>query len=120
MNNKLLIIAGALDGASGSVLSIIMSKAMNRSFANVLFGAFGQVSAHTAGAGRGKTVIRYTPEDAAQMLDAARTVIIVPGYGMAVAQAQHRRAGVGRRADRARRRRQVTPSIRWPAACPAT
>jgi NAD(P) transhydrogenase subunit beta len=89
INNKVLIIAGALDGASGFFLSILMSRAMNRSFTNVLFGAVGAVSAATEAQVAAKTVIRYTPEDAAQMLHDARSVIIVPGYGMAVAQAQH-------------------------------
>ena len=89
INNKVLIIAGALDGASGFFLSILMSRAMNRSFANVLFGAVGSVSAETAAQVEAKTVIRYTPEDAVQMLRDARSVILVPGYGMAVAQAQH-------------------------------
>jgi H+-translocating NAD(P) transhydrogenase subunit beta len=89
IGNNVLIIAGALDGASGFILSIIMSRAMNRSFANVLFGAFGaapQVSAKTA---QGLTVHSITPEDAAIQLAYARRVIVVPGYGMAVAQAQH-------------------------------
>ena len=72
INNKVLIIAGALDGASGFFLSILMSRAMNRSFANVLFGAVGSVSAQTAAQVEAKTVIRYTPEDAVQMLDDAR------------------------------------------------
>ena len=89
LNNKLLIAAGALDGSSGLILSIIMCRAMNRSFANVLFGAFGQVQA-AAGAVEQRTVKSATAEDAAQIMDAARTVVIVPGYGMAVAQAQHR------------------------------
>jgi len=89
LNNKLLIIAGALDGASGLVLSIVMCKAMNRSFANVLFGAFGQVQAAAAG-GEKRTVRSSTPEEAAQIMEAASSVIIIPGYGMAVAQAQHK------------------------------
>jgi NAD(P) transhydrogenase subunit beta len=89
LNNKLLIAAGALDGSSGLILSIIMCRAMNRSFANVLFGAFGQVQV-AAGAVEQKAVKSATAEDAAQIMDAARTVVIVPGYGMAVAQAQHR------------------------------
>jgi NAD(P) transhydrogenase subunit beta len=89
IDNKMLIIAGALDGASGFFLSIIMSKAMNRSFTNVLFGAVGAVKAGVAAPGEAKTVIRYTPEDALYMLESAQSVIIVPGYGMAVAQAQH-------------------------------
>ncbi len=89
MDNKLLITAGALDGSSGLILSIIMCKAMNRSFTNVLFGAFGQVQPAAAG-GEKKSVRSCTPTDAAQLMEAASLVVIVPGYGMAVAQAQHR------------------------------
>jgi H+-translocating NAD(P) transhydrogenase subunit beta len=89
LDNKLLIAAGALDGSSGLILSIIMCKAMNRSFANVLFGAFGQVQA-ASGKVEQRTVKSATAEDAAQIMEAARTVVIIPGYGMAVAQAQHR------------------------------
>ncbi|HMI90880.1 MAG TPA: NAD(P)(+) transhydrogenase (Re/Si-specific) subunit beta [Polyangiales bacterium] len=91
LNNKLLIIAGALDGTSGLILAIMMCKAMNRSFSNVLFGAVGQIAAD-AGQGvspTGKTVISYTVEDARALLENTRLVIIVPGYGLAVAQAQH-------------------------------
>ena len=88
MNNKLLIIAGALDGSSGLILSILMCKAMNRSFANVLFAGVGQTIVK-AQAGPVKQVKAYTVEDAVSMLDGARMVIIVPGYGLAVAQAQH-------------------------------
>ena len=90
IDNKVLIIAGSLDGTSGFFLSILMSRAMNRSFANVLFGAVG--SAPAAGAAQQeetRTVIRYTPEDAKLMLENAGSVIVIPGYGMAVAQAQH-------------------------------
>jgi NAD(P) transhydrogenase subunit beta len=90
LNSKLLIIAGALDGSSGFILSVIMSKAMNRSFTNVLFGAFGQVQASAAGAQEAKPVRSATPEEAAAILMAANKVVIVPGYGMAVAQAQHK------------------------------
>ena len=89
LDSKLLIIAGALDGSSGLTLSIIMSKAMNRSFTNVLFGAFGQVQI-VAAAGEAKPVRSATPEEAAAILSSANRVIIVPGYGMAVAQAQHK------------------------------
>jgi NAD(P) transhydrogenase subunit beta len=89
LDNKLLIIAGALDGSSGLILSIIMCRAMNRSFTNVLFGAFGQVQAAAAG-GEQKTAKSATAEDATQILENASTVVIIPGYGMAVAQAQHR------------------------------
>jgi H+-translocating NAD(P) transhydrogenase subunit beta len=91
LNNKLLIVAGALDGSSGLILSIMMCKAMNRSFANVLFGAVGQVVAG-AGAGvspTGKTITGYTVEDAKAVLEDTKLVIVVPGYGLAVAQAQH-------------------------------
>ena len=89
LDSKLLIIAGALDGSSGLILSIIMSKAMNRSFTNVLFGAFGQVQA-SAAAAEAKPVRSATAEEAAAILSAANRVIVVPGYGMAVAQAQHK------------------------------
>jgi NAD(P) transhydrogenase subunit beta len=89
LENKVLIIAGALDGSSGLILSIIMCKAMNRSFTNVLFGAFGQVQA-AAAAGEAKTAKSGTARDAAELLENAGSVVIVPGYGMAVAQAQHR------------------------------
>jgi len=89
LDNKLLITAGALDGSSGFILSVIMCKAMNRSFTNVLFGAFGQVQARAA-AGEAKTVKSATAQDVADILTHADRVVIVPGYGMAVAQAQHR------------------------------
>ncbi len=90
LNSKLLIIAGALDGSSGLILSIIMSNAMNRSFTNVLFGAFGQVQASHGAAEEAKPVRSATPEEAAAILSGANRVIVVPGYGMAVAQAQHK------------------------------
>jgi NAD(P) transhydrogenase subunit beta len=89
LNNKLLITAGALDGSSGLILSIIMCKAMNRSFTNVLFGAFGQTQQAAAG-GEAKVYKSDTTESAAQVMAQADLVVIVPGYGMAVAQAQHR------------------------------
>jgi NAD(P) transhydrogenase subunit beta len=89
LENKLLITAGALDGSSGLILSIIMCRAMNRSFTNVLFGAFGQVQAVTA-AGEAKTAKSATPQDVAELLTIADRVVVVPGYGMAVAQAQHK------------------------------
>ena len=89
IGNNVLIIAGALDGASGFVLSIVMSRAMNRSFVNVLFGAFGAAPPPSARSAEGLTVHAITPEDAAIQLAWARLVIVVPGYGMAVAQAQH-------------------------------
>jgi H+-translocating NAD(P) transhydrogenase subunit beta len=90
LDNKLLVIAGALDGSSGLILSVIMCRAMNRSFTNVLFGAFGQVQAKAEGASEQRTVRSATPEEAAEILDSARLVVIVPGYGLAVAQAQHK------------------------------
>ncbi len=90
LDNKLLIIAGSLDGASGLVLSIIMCKAMNRSFSNVLFGAFGQVQTGPAAKVDAKPVKSATNEEAASILANANLVVIIPGYGMAVAQAQHK------------------------------
>jgi len=90
LNSKLLIIAGALDGSSGFILSVIMCKAMNRSFTNVLFGAFGQVQAAAAAGQEARSVRSATPEEAAAILTAANKVVVVPGYGMAVAQAQHK------------------------------
>jgi len=89
LDNKLLITAGALDGSSGLILSIIMCKAMNRSFANVLFGAFGKVQAKAA-SGEQKVYKQETIEGAGQVIEQAQLVVIIPGYGMAVAQAQHR------------------------------
>jgi NAD(P) transhydrogenase subunit beta len=92
--NNMLIIAGALVGASGIILTQIMCKAMNRSLTSVLFGAFGgggtSGAAGAAGGGnQDKTVKSVDPEEAAMMLGYARSVVIIPGYGMAVAQAQH-------------------------------
>ncbi len=89
LDNKLLITAGALDGSSGLILSIIMCRAMNRSFTNVLFGAFGQVQ-EAKQLEPGKAYKPETIEGAAQVLEQANLVVIVPGYGMAVAQAQHK------------------------------
>ncbi|HVF58382.1 MAG TPA: NAD(P)(+) transhydrogenase (Re/Si-specific) subunit beta [Thermoanaerobaculia bacterium] len=94
LNNYVLIIAGALDGTSGFLLSLKMSQAMNRSFANVLFGAFGKAPAEDAGAaaapGAGQPSYNLaTVDDALGVLEAAQTLVIVPGYGMAVSQAQH-------------------------------
>jgi len=92
LDSKLLIVAGALDGASGLILAIIMCRAMNRSFRNVLFGAFGAVDA-VAVAGTEQEQRPYrsaSPDEAAELLKIARSVVIVPGYGMAVAQAQHK------------------------------
>jgi NAD(P) transhydrogenase subunit beta len=90
LDNNLLIIAGALDGSSGFILSVIMCRAMNRSFTNVLFGGFGQVKAAAAGQVEERPVRSATAEESASILESASSVIIVPGYGMAVAQAQHK------------------------------
>jgi H+-translocating NAD(P) transhydrogenase subunit beta len=89
LSNNLLVVAGALDGSSGLILSIIMCKAMNRSFTNVLFGAFGQVQASSQKVEQ-RPYRSASPEEAAQILESAASVIIVPGYGLAVAQAQHK------------------------------
>jgi NAD(P) transhydrogenase subunit beta len=90
LNSKVLVVAGALDGSSGFILSVIMCKAMNRSFTNVMFGAFGQVQTSSAAAEETRTVRSASAEEAAGILAAASKVAIVPGYGMAVAQAQHK------------------------------
>jgi NAD(P) transhydrogenase subunit beta len=89
IRNEVLIICGALEGASGFLLSMLMSKAMNRSFSNVLFGAFGTPQASSAKTAEGLTVKSVAAEDAAIQLAFARLVVVVPGYGMAVAQSQH-------------------------------
>lgn len=89
IDNKVLIIAGSLDGSSGFILSIIMSKAMNRSFANVLFGAVGTPQVNTANLAEQRPITRFSVEETKYALEQAKRVVIVPGYGMAVAQAQH-------------------------------
>jgi len=91
LDSTVLIVSGMLVGAAGTLLTLLMAKAMNRSVANVLFGAFGQVQAGVgqARADDGRAVRATTPEDVAVQLSFARKVIVVPGYGMAVAQAQH-------------------------------
>jgi H+-translocating NAD(P) transhydrogenase subunit beta len=92
LENNVLIVSGMLVGASGTLLTILMGRAMNRSIANVLFGAFGQVSSTAAAAAAetdGGAVRSATADDVAVMLAYAHKVVIVPGYGMAVAQAQH-------------------------------
>jgi NAD(P) transhydrogenase subunit beta len=93
LNNQLLIVAGTLVGASGTILTRLMSKAMNRSLGNVLFGAFGAApaggAATTAGGDDGRSIRSISAEDAAILLGYAQNVIVVPGYGLAVAQAQH-------------------------------
>jgi NAD(P) transhydrogenase subunit beta len=89
IDNKVLIIAGSLDGSSGFILSIIMSKAMNRSFGNVLFGAVGSPQVDTSNLHEERPITRFGIEDTKFVLEQAERVVIVPGYGMAVAQAQH-------------------------------
>jgi NAD(P) transhydrogenase subunit beta len=90
LENNVLIVAGMLVGASGTLLTLMMARAMNRSVANVIFGAFGQLQVSTAGvAGTDGTVRPTTADDVAVMLAYAQKVVVVPGYGMAVAQAQH-------------------------------
>jgi len=92
LGNNVLIIAGALDGTSGFLLSMMMSKAMNRSFANVLFGAFGtgdSTGVTVTALPPGASVNQATIEDAVGVLHASQSVIVIPGYGMAVSQAQH-------------------------------
>src|SRR5688500_9551998 len=90
IDNSVLIISGALVGSSGIILSQIMCKAMNRSLANVLFGAFGAAGpSGSAKSSAGMSVRSVTPEDAAIQLAYAQSVVVIPGYGMAVAQAQH-------------------------------
>src|SRR5207248_681940 len=92
LENNVLIVSGMLVGASGTFLTLLMGRAMNRSIANVLFGAFGQVSAGAAAAAAdtdGGTVRSASADDIAVMLAYAQKVVFVPGYGMAVAQAQH-------------------------------
>ncbi len=90
LNSRVLVVAGALDGSSGFILSVIMCKAMNRSFTNVLFGAFGQLQVSTEKGKEERTVRSASPEEAAQIIGSSNSVIVVPGYGMAVAQAQHK------------------------------
>ena len=89
LNNPLLIIAGALVGSSGAILSYIMCKAMNRSFFSVILGGFGAAEGAAAGSQEQKAVRSGSPEDVAFLLGNAESVIIVPGYGLAVARAQH-------------------------------
>ncbi len=90
LNSKVLVVAGALDGSSGFILAVVMCKAMNRSFTNVLFGAFGQLQVSAKAVQEERSVHTATPEEAAAILSSANTVLVVPGYGMAVAQAQHK------------------------------
>src|SRR5262249_835037 len=92
LENNVLIVSGMLVGASGTLLTLMMGRAMNRSITNVLFGAFGTLSASPAALAQGnggQSVRSANPEDVAVMLAYAHKVVFVPGYGLAVAQAQH-------------------------------
>ncbi len=89
LNNSMLIIAGSLVGSSGAILSYIMCKAMNRSFFNVILGGFGQDGGTVSGNQEARPVKSGSPDDAAFMMSNAETVVIVPGYGLAVSRAQH-------------------------------
>jgi NAD(P) transhydrogenase subunit beta len=90
LDNKIQIITGSLDGSSGFILSILMCRAMNRSITNVLFGAFGKVQELPAGEEAKKPIRQTSVDEAAEVLGTARSIVFVPGYGMAVSQAQHR------------------------------
>jgi NAD(P) transhydrogenase subunit beta len=90
LDNKIQIITGSLDGSSGFILSILMCRAMNRSITNVLFGAFGKVQDKPAELEGKKPIRQVSVEEAAELLGTSRSVVFVPGYGMAVSQAQHR------------------------------
>ena len=107
LGNNALIIGGTLVGASGTLLTLMMGRAMNRSVTNVLFGAFGAAPTGTAAAvsADGRTVREVSPDDLAVMLAYAKQVMIVPGYGLAVAQAQHAVARAGGHPRGARRHR---------------
>jgi NAD(P) transhydrogenase subunit beta len=89
LNNPMLIIAGSLVGSSGAILSYIMCRAMNRSFVNVLLGGFGAAEGATAGSAEQRAVRSGSADDAAFIMGNAESVIIVPGYGLAVSRAQH-------------------------------
>ena len=123
LDSTVLIVSGMLVGAAGTLLTLLMAKAMNRSVANVLFGAFGQVQTG-GGAARGtddgRTVRATTPEDVAVQLSFARKVIVVPGYGMAVAQAQHDVRQLADVLEESGRRGQVRDPPGRRAACPGT
>jgi NAD(P) transhydrogenase subunit beta len=123
LGNDLLIVTGALVGSSGAILSYIMCRAMNRNFISVIAGGFGsgrrrqEAAARRRAPGRGGAV---SAAETAEMLREAKSVIIVPGYGMAVAQAQHTRSTRSPRPCATRASTCALPSTRWRAACPAT
>ena len=120
LGNLALIITGALVGSSGAILSYIMCKGMNRSFVSVILGGLGGEVAGAAGAKETRPVKQGSADDAAFMMKNAAKVIIVPGYGMAVAQAQHSPARDGRASQEGGRRGQIRHPSRSRAACPAT
>ncbi len=121
LNNPVLIIAGSCVGSSGAILSYIMCKAMNRSIIAVLLGGFGaEVSTAGADSGAQKSYKSGSADDAAFLLSNAETVVIVPGYGLAVARAQHALKELTEQARRATASASSTRSIRSPAACRAT
>ena len=117
LDNKLLITAGALDGSSGLILAIIMCKAMNRSFTNVLFGAFGQVQQVKAGGEREGLQVGDASRARRRCWSRRTSVVIIPGYGMAVAQAQHKVRELYDQLKKRGHRRSSSPSIPSPAAC---
>ncbi len=119
LGNLALIITGALVGSSGAILSYIMCKGMNRSFFSVILGGFGGETAGPAGKVETRPVKQGSAEDAAFMMKNASKIIIVPGYGMAVAQAQHSLREMCRHPEEGRRRGQIRdPSGRRPHAGP--
>ena len=122
LDNNVLIIAGSLVGASGLILTQIMCKAMNRSLANVLFGGFGASgsAAERREVYDGNVKSTAAPRRRRCCSTAPSAVIIVPGYGLAVAQAQHAVRELADLLEKRGRRRSSTPSTRSPAACPAT
>ena len=123
LENNVLIVSGMLVGASGTLLTLMMGRAMNRSITNVLFGAFGQVTRRRlrpTAPGRRGTVRSATADDVAIMLAYAHKVVFVPGYGLAVAQAQHDVRAARRPARGEGRRGLRTRSTPSPAACRAT
>ena len=121
LDNTAMIVAGMIVGASGSILTNLMAKAMNRSIPAIVAGGFGGTTTLPgADDGVDRTVKATSAADAAIQMAYASQVIVVPGYGMAVAQAQHAVQGHGQAAGGARAWRSSTPSTRWPAGCRGT
>ena len=119
LDNVALIVGGMIVGASGSILTNLMAEAMNRSIPNIVAGGFGGGGAAAAGDGEERPHRSTDAAAVAIQLSYARKVVVAPGYGLAVAQAQHT-VGAGRRAREARRSRSTTRSTRWRAGCPGT